>query len=865
MVPLRKLRHFAPQTVPERENRLLAFAKSPGTPGTNNDDENNVLNPQPIVVSANPNAKTSAPGTKAKTIGEEVKEAIVEAFKQQKASESAEAKAKKEEEAAAAEAERARKAQEEMEEQKKKKREARIERIKKIADNAKKQIDELETLKMQLGDKGKIQTLRTYGTPELLRQWEALLSLVDREIESGTVDHLILRDILCLAEGTDSANTFVAKFKNDLETSTNQVYGFKDAGLAVIEGIEHDPDRPADITDALLAIEASSTSSPGSEEERLKAVEYVLERGNLNHWMTNVEKYNEAFSKGLEEEKKWVERVEKSLGSAEAMAENEANDGILEKLRGMRFYSVLDYYNAAKKYWDAVKKTWDTRGERHSADIAGMIGRALKFIPIYGTEVDRILDQELESKRSEETEAMKKYLERKNAKWEDLFGAERGEFKLFARSNPNKARGILEYAAEHGFLYDIDDAVVHGSQAYIYGVKLSSICSDWQSAGETIKINNYFTTLRGKNSQGREHEMEHGYKKEFDCEFVPRFIELLEEAMDEHNLWEAAGICKRAMERGFQGEVAAWLFTTIMGKLRQYPELRKVTPVSFFDIVGKLSMYTTAFTLGLAKGYRKELREWAKSGGDQPDESILERKTQLHRLKIIEDYIKDKSDSDKDYTTPKGKTKMRHLVAQVLAGQIVELDNGNYIHIYETKFNAYRGIVKTMFFDIHKPLSEDPDFATQTTEKSMLTEESYKKILAYRSQFDYENASWTLAFMSNLLTTAEGLSKIPQLSDAYTNYIKEVRPKFDAHIRTTLRESRFIRLLETKDPNRTGKSSFAALVAGKLISWDVIKKASYIDTLKIQLKDEFPDFWDGLSTEDKVIDTAKVEAAKKGE
>jgi hypothetical protein len=836
MVPPVKRWHFAPQPDPERESRLLGFAagNSPGPldpdmfrPIDISSTTNNIVREDIEEVLKKEHEKMSgvmqSPSGKADIL---VGSNVIDEDATAKKREEAEAKKKQEEE-------------EKMEREREKHRSMR-EKIENIKDRAAKIGNRIKEFIGRMQDKSLMEYLRSKAPREMVAAWEKDIAELEKESVTASLEQKFAEDMLKFWEMDCTPGQFQIAVGHYLNTLP---FGFDDIGKkihgAIAETIEAEKNEPLPMNQWHLSDESWERYN---ESDRISAINSFLECVDFNGWMTKTEQLYDKIGRDLEKYNIEIEKTELAAETSEAI-EAQEGPGILASIRKIRFYSVLDYVHGVEKFVEAVKTNWTQRSDRYSSDIASKFGKMIKpfdFWPVYGTEIDRILDQQVESKRNEESNTMKEYLEKKNAKWEDLFGPG-GEFKKFAGKNPNKTRGILDYAADHGFLYDVDEEISDHSHP-IYGMALSEICSDWAAAGDTEKIANYFTALRGKNAQGREHEIEHGYKKEYDNENVPRFIELLEEEMDEHNLWAAAGVCKRAMERGLEGEVASWLFTTVMAKLRQYPELRKVTPVTFFDIIGKLSMYQTSFTLGWAKGYRKQLRRWARSGDEKPDESILEE-TELKHLSVIEREIITR-DSGNDYTTKEGKQKLNRLVARVLAAQIVPLDSGGYINIFESRFSDYRKKVHEMFAATADPLKEDSDYANCDTEKVMLPDVGFKQILAYNSQFDFKNESWTEAFMTNIVDLAERMQKIPQLKEAYDNFIKEMRLKLDNNFSAMARAPEGVSRLLSTINKKKNKPAIASMFAAGLVSWNAVRKAKFADPLKEQLKEHFFDYYD---------------------
>lgn len=704
------------------------------------------------------------------------------------------------------------------------------ERFEAVIKSAEERHGEIEQLYNRMESPVILERLRTNGTASLLAQWmedidvlksEAINTAREKEFAEAMMD--FSNDRLNPVEFLCAQGAYMSTLP----------YGFGPAAKMLHEELGMEDGKK--LKDASMNGDKWETMNQGT---RIEIVNSFLDTVQMDEWMSIMSEMYRQMGKTLKQQTEKVEKIEKKVNDINLAIQAEEEDsegGILKAFQKIRWYSINDYLKGFQKYWTAIKSTWETRAERASSVVARKIGAAMKnmdFFPIYGKEVDTILGQQLDAKDSEEEEAMKKDLESNHANWKSVFGPG-GKFEDWVGINANKTRGILAWAADHGYLYDIDENLDNHDHP-IYGRKVADLCFDWK--GDHSKISNYFTSLRGKNASGRDHEKDHGKKMENDVANVPKFIKLVEHEMDERNLWAAAGICERAMERGLTGYVSAWLFTTIMAKLRQYPDLRRVTPVAFFDIIGKISMYNSAFTLGWAKRYRDLLRQWAISGekGGPPDESLLNN-TALEHFSIVEKEIIAKDPSINVHTTD-GKRKLNTILAQVFAGNIVSLPGG-YIHIFESRFESYRKEAKSTFASLTDPHKEDPDYATEDTEKILLPESVFKEILDIQSTNAFKAEKWVMPFLSNLMSLEERLGAIGDLAEAHKNYCDETREKFDQNFKRYEKGPRVFEQLNTNDSK--GRPAVAGLIAHNLLSWSVISNTDEktVKLVRKQLQD----------------------------
>jgi len=823
MLPTRKLWHNATKRTPEREARLLSFAEDQNQKKDDavveNKDADVTDKDMEAAVNKGTVLPTPEPEKTVKKGTEETKDQVGKLMNDK--------------------------------EKQKMEKEIMTQKFEAIIKKATENSQRLGDLKTRMSDPAVLEKIEKFCPPDQVLRWKSDLKLINREAFNTTKEKDFATALQTFWSGEVAPHDFLVQQEDYMKTLP---YGFHDIGAAIGSLTTIQEDQTAY---PLTEEEAASQSRPYAattkdewfllnESDRIVTIQRLMQHVQVEDWMSSRMNTYDQMEKYLKQQEDHVDKVEKQIKKIDADAkieELDADGGFAQMFHAIRWVSINDYLNGVSKYWNAVKSTWETRGDRISAGVARNIGLAMKpfdIFPFYGQEVDTILGQQLDAKDGEEEKGMKETLADNHANWETVFG-EGGVFDIWRKkNNPNKLRGILSWAAERGFLYDIDDDLDNHDHP-IYGVPVADICSDW--AGDDAKISNYFIKLRGDNSHGRDHEKKHGHDMENDIENVPRFIRLVEHEMDEHNLWAAAGIAERAMERGLDGAVAAWLFTTIMSKLREYPTLRRNTPVSFFDIIGKLSMYNTAFTMGWAKRYRRELKQWALSGDPNgaPDESILD-KTAMKYFNIIEKDILAK-DPSINANSHSGKQRLNEVLARVLAGGIIELPGG-HINIFESRFKEYRKMAKDTFASAANPHKEDPDFAIEDTEKTMLPEVTFKEILAYTSTREFKEEKWVMPFLSNLISMEERLGKIPSLRDAHANYCAEISEKMNLHFSSFMKDGQATKQLYTMD-TRTGKPALASLVAAGLLSWNVMQNANpeIVKLLTEQLQKFFKPFY----------------------
>lgn len=808
MLPLRKLWHNATKRAPETEARLLAFAVStPGQPLTPEEQADAVKNG---TVLPTPEAgQTVTDQTEAtKNAAQQL---LNGAGKQKAASPDVQAPLTAVQE-----------------------KEAMRKRFEDIISNCGKNSLKIQEMKKRMENAEIIQKVKKYGDPELTKRWMEDIRLLNREDFHTTQEKMFAEAAAALWEGNLSPAEFLNNQGQYLRTLP---YGFDTPGnllqtmfeeVAAAEGIQN---------------QFSKEKWPTvNQSDRITVAQKLLDRIHIDSWIEGKQTQYVHLGLALDQQQKFIEKVEqesKRIGDEEK-EESSDRSGIMGVVRKIRWYSINDYIAGISKTISAVQSTWETRKERVGAEVARNISsffiKPFNFFPVYGEEVDTVLGQQLDAKDGEEENAMKEMLEGNFYTWDKVFG-EGGVFQHWTGKgkNANKARGCLTWAAEHGFLYDIDDNLDDPKQP-IFGVPIEEICYDW--AGDDAKIHNYFTVLRGKNSSGRESEIDHGYKMEYDNADATRFIRLIEREMDNKNIWAAAGIMKRAHERGLAGHISSWMFTTILQKLRQHPDLRKQVPVAFWDLIGKGPMYTTGFTLGWSKAYRNQLKAWCMSG----DDDIL-NKTALKDLGVVEREILAASPT-LNMEIEEDRQQVNDMVAKFLSSEIIALPNGQKIHIFESRFADYRKTAKAMFASMPAPHKEDSDYAAGRTEKTMLPVEATDAIMSYTSTREFDNKDWVQPYLGSLLSLARDLKAAgtPSMQEAHANYCKEISERMDTHFQALLAEGLADKQLLAIDPT-TGLPAIASLVSEGLLNWSAVREAVWAKKLADQLENTFPAYY----------------------
>ncbi|GEM_PF-6972675 len=410
---------------------------------------------------------------------------------------------------------------------------------------------------------------------------------------------------------------------------------------------------------------------------------------------------------------------------------------------GIEFYSPFEVWEAFKSIKENYVKAFKDKAQLKSAVLAKAIGGAVKFGP-YGEEVNIALERDVEAKHASASKEHQESLETRNPTWIQLF-ENGGELDhLIHLGQRDKAVGVLEYAAKHGWLYDIDACgTVSPAKRTIIGRTLGSLCPrDWDES----RIDRFYDNLRATNMSGMNSEIEDNTKKVQGIENTPFFIQEIDSNLNEGNLWAAVGVAARAIDRGLKPEVSPWVMATVMRHLRDNPIVRRHASLTFLDKIGKLAAYRSAFTTGLIQNNRPAMMKWLKSGESirsAPDVGEILFKLEHDILDACTDGTTidtvDKKELDRAVAYVLSANLFDEAAVEKLGFKTIRLKKGKSITIYSDRYTFYRNSnAVTDINPAHPGLGqEDTDYVFQTTENQYGGLLTYDAMLAVDGRGDF--------------------------------------------------------------------------------------------------------------------------------
>lgn len=529
------------------------------------------------------------------------------------------------------------------------------------------------------------------------------------------------------------------------------------------------------------------------------------------------------FASLLDDANKLYESLESQARDAKKMAEDAKNKKEAEELRaalttpqaaqttftgsaseawqnakdflGVEFYSPLQIWEGMKTFWEQLNRSIKSSDTVKANLIANMLGKMTSILPFdWAQDTERLLNQKVEEDNETETDAYKKYLARKGAYFNDLFVKTGNEMDT-NRSNPNRIRAIMEFAASKGFLNDLVKFREQGTaKYYVFGRSdwaLDELLKDMGGI-ESDRYKKFVDKLDAMQSSGTASERKDG--KEYAtgrCERYDQFVEQFEGAIDGHNYWFALGIADRAIEKGKESYMGSKLALIMMRHLQTEPNAKRYINAKFLEDLGVVGA-RSALNLGFMNFQRSTILPWAER--QSPEQRQLEAAGGFGTvIDLIEQEIAAK-DPELDRRVRAGSKedmkKRDEIIAKVLSAQRVEMaypdatGKKRKISIYQTKFK-----VGGAHFAIGSPVQGDPpdfrslaeDFVKKPSELFIANADILKVFFGFNAQGQFSYGTRALWFMTRIWEEAEEYKKLAaedaEWKAVYENYLKIMSKK----------------------------------------------------------------------------------------
>lgn len=455
--------------------------------------------------------------------------------------------------------------------------------------------------------------------------------------------------------------------------------------------------------------------------------------------------------------------------------------------------SVFDMIKVYNIYKDAIMDRYHSKQKVRTYDAA-------KKWNVWGP-LQPDLDKQARSANEEEVHSFKEFLEKEGFTYDQLF-TEPGNVLERNKSNINRAKAVMEYAAAHAWLYHIDKHNGHD----VYGIDYIGIF------GERT-----FEELVEQNNAQQDKEKSNGRSKVDNYPDIPLLIEDIEHELKKKNLWMVFGIVERLQEKAKYAESNTWALVTILRMIREDKGIRDVMDKGLLDQLGGIGISQSAWSLTSFKIQRTDLMSWIKKGATEDAMKGLDNGDAFigKVFHEIEHLLSDHPEHEQR----SGRYAFDHKVAQVFAGQTVIGKDGKPVSIFDKNpvFDKYREFWKKNPTST-EPGKTDDDFfnpANKGSDLLLLPKTSIAAILVRTSQGQWTHSTKAPNFMAQVfMRDIELGNKKPETQAVFRREMKE---KFAYFLREAITQTATREKFGT-DTTPTGDNPE---IADKNILWEM--------------------------------------------
>lgn len=406
----------------------------------------------------------------------------------------------------------------------------------------------------------------------------------------------------------------------------------------------------------------------------------------------------------------------------------------------------MEIYLGWKKYWEVRKQTRDEKERRGAARNAQKFGNMVKAISPFGdfeTDVEQTLKAAVDNDDNGVKDGYIKLLKSGPTTFDGLFGAG-GEYEK-NQHDPLRTKGVLEYAAENGWLYDID----YDMQT-VMGVKLV----DGKNLPIGEDVEQYLETLSTANGTGSDKARNAGKSSIAYTTSWDPIVKRFKKELKLNNFWGAVGVMEKAIDKGKDAATCTKLAVLLIRELRNNEKARKYITEDMLDQIGNIAFNNVTWGYWALKeteadGKKKKIKSWIDDGGGDNIEMVGGIGA---AIKAAEQDIVTLQQAAGE--TALSNDKIDELVGKLLAGQIVkEKGWSKSLSIFDSKYIGYRDRLK----------GGDPGKVAgledykEDSEAILLQGQGLKKILLLTSQGRFTNDSFAIPFLADIVTKHEQL------------------------------------------------------------------------------------------------------------
>ncbi len=472
----------------------------------------------------------------------------------------------------------------------------------------------------------------------------------------------------------------------------------------------------------------------------------------------------------------------------------------------IHWLSIMDMVRTVKIWQETIAESYKAGQNIRSYNAALNWAEPVLDIVPGGEAMRQILRKQARSANEEETSKFLDYLKAQGFTYKQLM--EPGGVLSQNKSNVNRAKACLEYAADHAWLYKMDRQNGHNVHDIDYEKEFGP---------------HAFTELVQRNESGKASEQKKGAEKVNYHPDIPLIIEDIEQELEKRNLFAVRGMLEVLQKKAKIGESNTWGLTTLFRYMREHPEILKIMDKGLLDSIGGIGIEQSAWSLTLFKMQRNEIMAW-KNGRESFENPTSSNFVIAKAITKIEKKLPPRSSFEKT-------SQYDRLVAKVLAGQTVRAGGKPAISIFMDDFTDYRNFWKNRATSTSPGKTDDDFFNADNggSDPLLLPPSAVASILSRKSQGPYEQDTKARNFLGMVIWRYDDLRDVE--GNALKNYEEEMSEKLKQGLQQTFIQDAACNQVPTEMTNSTGEPKLTAIsninILDGLLERNLITKKFY--------------------------------------
>lgn len=454
---------------------------------------------------------------------------------------------------------------------------------------------------------------------------------------------------------------------------------------------------------------------------------------------------------------------------------------------GIVWLSPLNIVNIVKSYRDAIVENYKS-GQLVKEN---MTARAISEKFFFFKPIRHTLKKLSRSTNSKETSEFKEYITAEGFTFTEIFGTDgKGEKEglLFDnRHNFNRAKAVLEYAADHAWLYFLNRLDGHD----VYGIDF-----------EGVEGKQSFEELIDMHEAGKTKQIQGGTDKVDKDPDVEPIMEIMVHELEQKNIFAVQGIMKRLQDKAKFSHSNTWMLTTLLMYIRDNcnkdPTLKHCLDKGMIDNISNHTIGQSAWSITWLKMKRNAIDEWKNNGEKDGRIGFAKNNIITATMERIEQRLEEGGAKFPD--TEQGRLDKYEAIGMVLSGKTYPINvaadgsdasrvrllsygwiKGKTISIFENEFSEYRKKFREFTESAScDPSSTDPDYFNYQNGGSdvlLLHNSQFTKILqkSSTSRWDFEEKARGL--FTQIFDRYDELGRVDP--EAQESFRKEMQAKIE--------------------------------------------------------------------------------------